>query len=52
MTRKRKASSLDTPLAAGATSLIVLTAPRRSQSQIVVSVKEVESYQLVSRQLE
>jgi hypothetical protein len=48
---RSEASSLDTPLATSTTSLTVLTTPRRSQSQIVVS-DEVESYQPLARQSE
>ena len=53
MAKKRKASSLDT-LAChlATTSLITLTASRRSQGEIAVSDDDVESYQLPSHQVE
>ena len=53
MTKKRKASSLDTPTCHLApTSPITLTTPRRSQRETAVSDDNVENYQLPSHQLE
>jgi hypothetical protein len=49
MTKKRKASSLDTPTCHPP---IALTTPRRSQRETAVSDDNVESYQLPSHQLE
>jgi hypothetical protein len=51
--KERKANSLDTSTCdLITTSLMVWTAPRRSQSQIAVSDDDVESYQLPSHQVE
>jgi hypothetical protein len=53
MAKKRKASSLDTPAChLASTSLIALTAPQRSQTEIATPDDDSGSYQFPSHQLE
>jgi hypothetical protein len=53
MAKKRGANNLDRPARhLAAASPLELTTPRRSQRETAVSDEDVESYQLLSRQLE